>query len=207
MINFTKLPEWMDHKIWMEKVMLSGLEGTYAMVVDKDGYITDTHLLTDYQGNNLPEETLWLPTSRFRSQFRKLWNDFSNLSGEYEDESFDDDQTARRELVNIIRRSNLMVPENSRLNIDDAPEEDVWIKNKQSYDDRTFDHPYLYHYKFLSNRDVRLITNSITVSIYHIYDLKDDKFKIIFNVTDPIHALNQPKWNPKAQTPFSVLFG
>ena len=47
MINFTLLPDWMDDNIWMDKIMLSGLEGTYAMIVDKEGYITDTRLLTD----------------------------------------------------------------------------------------------------------------------------------------------------------------
>ena len=197
MINFTLLPDWMDDNIWMDKIMLSGLEGTYAMVVDKEGYITDTRLLTDYEGNNLPEGTLWLPTSRFRSQFRELWGDFSmdSYMNNY-DESFGDDQTTRRELVNIIKLANRFI----------IGEEDVWIKNNQADDDRTFDHPYLYHYS-LSSRQVRKLTNSITVSIYHIDDLKDDKFKIIFNVTDLWMSLNRPEWNPQAQTPFSVLFG
>ena len=197
MINFTLLPDWMDDNIWMDKIMLSGLEGTYAMIVDKEGYITDTRLLTDYEGNNLPEGTLWLPTSRFRSQFRELWGDFSmdSYMNNY-DESFGDDQTTRQELANIIKLANRFI----------IGEEDVWIKNNQADDDRTFDHPYLYHYS-LSSRQVRKLTNSITVSIYHIDDLKDDKFKIIFNVTDLWMSLNRPEWNPQAQTPFSVLFG
>ena len=197
MINFTLLPDWMDDNIWMDKIMLSGLEGTYAMVVDKEGYITDTRLLTDYEGNNLPEGTLWLPTSRFRSQFRELWGDFSMDSYmNNHDESFGDDQTTRRELANIIKLANRFI----------IGEEDVWIKNNQADDDRTFDHPYLYHYS-LSSRQVRKLTNSITVSIYHIHDLKDNKFKIIFNVTDLWISLKRPEWNPRAQTPFSVLFG
>lgn len=197
MINFTLLPDWMDDNIWMDKIMLSGLEGTYAMVVDKEGYITDTRLLTDYEGNNLPEGTLWLPTSRFRSQFRELWGDFSmdSYMNNY-DESFGDDQTTRRELANIIKLANRFI----------IGEEDVWIKNNQADDDRTFDHPYLYHYS-LSRRQVRELTDSITVSIYHIHDLKDNKFKIIFNVTDLWISLKRPEWNPRAQTPFSVLFG
>ena len=197
MINFTQLPDWMDDNIWMHKIMLSGLEGTYAMVVDKEGYITDTRLLTDYEGNNLPEGTLWLPTSRFRSQFRELWGDFSMDSYmNNHDESFGDDQTTRRELANIIKLANRFI----------IGEEDVWIKNNQADDDRTFDHPYLYHYS-LSRRQVRELTDSITVSIYHIHDLKDNKFKIIFNVTDLWISLKRPEWNPRAQTPFSVLFG
>jgi hypothetical protein len=197
MINFTLLPDWMDDNIWMDKIMLSGLEGTYAMIVDKEGYITDTRLLTDYEGNNLPEGTLWLPTSRFRSQFRELWGDFSmdSYMNNY-DESFGDDQTTRRELANIIKLANRFI----------IGEEDVWIKNNQADDDRTFDHPYLYHYS-LSRRQVRELTDSITVSIYHIHDLKDNKFKIIFNVTDLWISLKRPEWNPRAQTPFSVLFG
>jgi hypothetical protein len=197
MINFTLLPDWMDDNIWMDKIMLSGLEGTYAMIVDKEGYITDTRLLTDYEGNNLPEGTLWLPTSRFRSQFRELWGDFSMDSYmNNHDESFGDDQTTRRELANIIKLANRFI----------IGEEDVWIKNNQADDDRTFDHPYLYHYS-LSRRQVRELTDSITVSIYHIHDLKDNKFKIIFNVTDLWISLKRPEWNPRAQTPFSVLFG
>ena len=195
MINFTKLPEWMDRNIWMDKIMLSGLEGTYAMIVDKEGYITDTRLLTDYEGNNLPEGTLWLPTSRFRSQFRELWSDFSMDSYMHQQVI---EESVRLELANIIKLANRFI----------IGEEDVWIKNNQAVPIgfRTFDHPYLYHYS-LSRRQVIELTKSITVSIYHIYNLSDNKVKIIFNVTDPTHVLNQPKWNPRAQMPFSVLFG
>ena len=195
MINFTQLPDWIDDNIWMDKIMLSGLEGTYAMIVDKEGYITDTRLLTDYEGNNLPEGTLWLPTSRFRSQFRELWSDFSmdsymHLAGMQKHQS----QT-RLELANIIKLANRFI----------IVDEDVWIKNNQA-DDRTFDHPYLYHYS-LSRRQVIELTKSITVSIYHIYNLSDNKVKIIFNVTDLWMSLKRPEWNPRAQMPFSVLFG
>ena len=204
MINFTKLPEWMDRNIWMEKIMLSGLEGTYSMVVDKEGYITDTRLLTDYEGNNLPDGTLWLPTSRFRSQFRKLWGDFSmetyvnNKLQNGEEVAF----TTRRELSSILKSALDMVP------LKGEPEEDVWIGTDKSYEVRTFDHPYLYHYKLQSNRQIRNVTYNITVSIYHIYDEKDDKVKIIFNVADPsMSHKTRPEWNPKAEVPMSVLFG
>ena len=195
MINFTQLPEWMDDNIWMDKIMLSGLEGTYAMIVDKEGYITDTRLLTDYEGNNLPEGTLWLPTSRFRSQFRELWGDFSMDSYMHQQVI---EESVRLELANIIKLANRFI----------IGEEDVWIKNNQAVPIgfRTFDHPYLYHYS-LSRRQVRELIDSITVSIYHIYNLSDNKVKIIFNVTDLWMSLKRPEWNPRAQMPFSVLFG
>lgn len=208
MINYSQLPEWMNSNIWMEKIMLSGLEGTYSMVVDNKGYITDTRLLTDYEGNNLPEGTLWLPTSRFRSQFRKLWEDFSmdtyvnNKLQNGEEVAF----TTRRELTSILKSANLMTPSVNHLGIG-SPEEDVWIGTDKSYEDRTFDHPYLYHYKLQSNRHIREITDPVTVSLYHIYDNKNNKVQIIFNVTAPNHADNEPEWNPKAEVPFSVLFG
>ena len=205
MINFDQLPEWMDRNIWMDKIMLSGLDGTYSMVVDRQGYITDTRLLTDYKGNNLPKGTGWLPTNRFRKQFRKLWEDFSmeayvnNKLQNGEEIEF----TTRRELINVIRLANLMTPSRNQ------PEEDVWIGTEKSYVDRTFDHPYLYHYKMRNNSHIRELTESITVSLYHIYDKKDDKVEIIFNVTAPNHAGKRVmfEWNPKAEVPFSVLFG
>lgn len=207
MINYSHLPQWMNSNIWMEKIMLSGLEGTYSMVVDNKGYITDTRLLTDYKGNNLPEGTLWLPTSRFRSQFRKLWEDFS--MGAYVNNKLQNGEevafTTRKELTSILKSANIMTAGwdgNTKV-----AEEDVWIGTDQSYEDRTFDHPYLYHYKFLSNRHIKELTDSVTVSLYHIYDNKNNKVQIIFNVTDPFHAMNEPEWNPKAQVPFSVLFG
>ncbi len=203
MINYSQLPEWMNSNIWMEKIMLSGLEGTYSMVVDNKGYITDTRLLTDYKGNNLPKGTGWFPTSRFRRQFRKQWEDFSmeayvnNKLQNGEEIGF----STRRELTSILKSANLMTPSK------DKAEEDVWIGTDKSYEDRTFDHPYLYHYKMRSNRHIRELTDSITVSLYHIYNYMFDKVEIIFNVTAPNHAENEPEWNPKAEVPFSVLFG
>lgn len=204
-INFAQLPDWMGRNIWMDKIMLSGLDGTYSMTVDRQGYITDTRLLTDYKGNNLPKRTVWLPTNRFRRQFRKLWEDFSmktqviNQLKNGEEIEF----TTRRELINVIKLANLMTTVVNTY----IAEEDVWIGTEKSYVDRTFDHPYLYHYKMRSNRHIMELTDSITVSLYHIYDKKDDKVEIIFNVTDPNHAENEPEWNPKAEVPFSVLFG
>jgi len=203
MINYSQLPEWMNSNIWMEKIMLSGLEGTYSMVVDNKGYITDTRLLTDYKGNNLPKGTGWFPTSRFRRQFRKQWEDFSmeayvnNKLQNGEEIGF----STRRELTSILKSANLMTPSK------DKAEEDVWIGTDKSYEDRTFDHPYLYHYKMRSNRHIRELTDSITISLYHIYNYMFDKVEIIFNVTAPNHAENEPEWNPKAEVPFSVLFG
>lgn len=207
MINYSHLPQWMNSNIWMEKIMLSGLEGTYSMVVDNKGYITDTRLLTDYKGNNLPEGTLWLPTSRFRSQFRKLWEDFSMDT--YVNNKLQNGKgvafTTRKELTSILKSANIMTAGwdgNTKV-----AEEDVWIGTEWGYEDRTFDHPYLYHYKFLSNRHIKELTDSVTVSLYQIYDNKNNKVQIIFNVTNPFHAMNEPEWNPKAQVPFSVLFG
>ena len=217
MINFTQLPEWMDLKIWRDKLMLSGLEGTYSMVVDKEGYITDTGILADYVGNNLPKGTLWLPTSRFRTQFRQLWEDFSmesyvsNKVKNGEEVAF----TTRRELSSILKSALEMVPSKGE-------PEDVWIGKEKTYDqtytdDRTFDHPYLYHYMFHSNNHIRDLTDNIVISIYHIYDEKDDKVKIIFNVTgaamssglrlSPSSDIRVPEWNPKVKVPLTVLFG
>lgn len=202
MINFTQLPEWMDRNIWRDKLMLSGLEGTYSMVVDKEGYITDTRILADYVNNS--KGTLWLPTSRFRTQFRQLWEDFSmeayvsNKVENGEEVAF----STRRELSSILKSALEMVPSK------DEPEEDVWIGTDKSYVDRTFDHPYLYHYRWKSNRQIRNVTYNITVSIYHIYDEKDDKVRIIFNVADPAMShKTRPEWNPKAKVPLTVLFG
>ena len=190
MINFTQLPEWMDLNIWMDKIMLSGLEGTYSMVVDKEGYITDTRILTDYEGNNLPEGTLWLPTGQFRTQFRHHWEDFCMelyVSNKLPDKIA---TATRSELANIIKLANsLVLP---------TPPDDL-IDG--------MDHPYLYHYKLNKYWEIKELSVNITVSIYHIYDEKDDKVKIIFNVTDIHHAMRLPEWNPKAKIPFSVLFG
>lgn len=109
--------------------------------------------------------------------------------------------STRRELTSILKSANLMTPSK------DKAEEDVWIGTDKSYEDRTFDHPYLYHYKMRSNRHIRELTDSITISLYHIYNYMFDKVEIIFNVTAPNHAENEPEWNPKAEVPFSVLFG
>ena len=109
--------------------------------------------------------------------------------------------TTRQELTSILKSANLMIPSKGE------PEEDVWIGTEKSYVDRTFDHPYLYHYKLQSNRHIREITDPVTVSLYHIYDNKNNKVQIIFNVTNPLQAMNEPEWNPKAEVPFSVLFG
>jgi|GEM_PF-4434165 hypothetical protein len=198
MINFAQLPEWMDHKIWMDKIMLSGLEGTYTMVVDKEGYITDTRLLTDYNGNNLPKGTLWLPTSIFRSQFRELWGDFSMDA--YVNNKLPDEvgPATRSELANLIKLAN----DFGKLQIQWNPHQ-----NPSVHVGKRLEHPYLYHYKWDGGEDIKRLTDNLTVSIYHIYDEKDDKVEIIFNVTDPFHYLNRPKWNPKAQMPLSVLFG
>ena len=207
-INFAQLPEWMGRNIWMDKIMLSGLDGTYSMVVDRQGYITDTRLLTDYKGNNLPKGTGWFPTNRFRRQFRKQWEDFSMEA--YVNNKLQNGGeigfSTRRELINVIKLANLMTPSVNHLGIG-SPEEDVWIGTEKSYVDRTFDHPYLYHYKMRSNRHIRELTDSITVSLYHISAIRDGKVEIIFNVTAPNHAENEPEWNPKAEVPFSVLFG
>lgn len=191
--------------------MLSGLEGTYSMVVDKEGYITDTGILADYVGNNLPKGTLWLPTSRFRTQFRQLWEDFSMET--YVNNKVENGEevavTTRRELKSILKSALEMVPSKSE------SEEDVWIGTANNYDFRTFDHPYLYHYLFHSNRHIRGLTDNIVISIYHIYDAsksisQENNVRIIFNVTNKTASWAKnwpPEWNPKAEVPLTVLFG
>ena len=69
MINWTELPKWLNEKMWSEALTASGLNGTYFLEFDDDGYIRNSRLID-------PKGT-WGPTTRFRESFR-LRHEFNN---------------------------------------------------------------------------------------------------------------------------------
>ena len=54
MINYAKLPEWLEMEVWADALLRSGMMGTYSFDFDVNNYtIRNPHILQDHYGKDV----------------------------------------------------------------------------------------------------------------------------------------------------------
>lgn len=78
MINWDQLPNWLSQGLWAKALTASGLNGTYFLEFDDEGYLISSQCLDPLRA--------WVPISKFMRSFVRLqqFNDYKQTGGDWE---------------------------------------------------------------------------------------------------------------------------